>query len=81
MEEDKSRDMNQKNASLTAKLDFIEQGYDYKQNVQGINLEVFRRIMQQNQSVNDTVQNFVGKVDTTKQETVKLEALKSSFGF
>ena len=51
MEEDKSRDVNQKNASLTAKLDFIEQGYDYKQNVQGINLEVFRRIMQQNQSV------------------------------
>lgn len=29
-EEDRSRDMNQKNASLTAKLDFIEQGYDYK---------------------------------------------------
>ena len=31
--------------------------------------------------VNDTVKNFVGKLDTTKQETVKMEALKSSFNF
>lgn len=65
-EENNSRDLNQKNAALTAKLEFIEQGYDYKGNVQGMNLEVFRQIMQTNQNVNDTVSNFVGKLDTTK---------------
>jgi hypothetical protein len=32
-EEAKSRDLQQKNAALTAKLEFIEQGYDYKGNV------------------------------------------------
>lgn len=32
-EEMKSRDLQQKNAALTAKLEFIEQGYDYKGNV------------------------------------------------
>jgi hypothetical protein len=32
-EDDKARDLNKKNAALTAKLEFIEQGYDYKGNV------------------------------------------------
>ncbi len=64
-----------------AKLEFIEKGYDYNKNVQGLNLEVFRQIMEKNQSVNDTVKNFVGKLDTTKQETIKFEALKASFNF
>ena len=41
-EDERSRDLQQKNASLQAKLEFIEQGYDYKGNVQGMNLEVFR---------------------------------------
>ena len=73
--------MAQKNAALVAKLEFIEKGYDYNKNVQGLNLEVFRQIMEKNQSVNDTVKNFVGKLDTTKQETIKFEALKASFNF
>lgn len=50
-EEMRSRDLSKKFAALTAKLDFIEQGYDYKGNVQGMNLEVFRQLMQTNQSV------------------------------
>lgn len=50
-EDEKSRDLQQKNAALSAKLEFIEQGYDYKGNVQGMNLEVFRQIMQTNQNV------------------------------
>lgn len=44
-EENKERDLQQKHAALTSKLDFIEKFYDYKGNVQGMNLEVFRGLM------------------------------------
>lgn len=60
-EENNSRDLNQKNAALTAKLEFIEQGYDYKGNVQGMNLEVFRQIMQTNQNVSKIWFNLLGR--------------------
>ena len=53
-EEDRSRDLNQKFAALSAKLQFIEQGYDYQSNVKSMNLEVFRSIMQTNQSVSQS---------------------------
>jgi hypothetical protein len=60
-EEMRSRDLNKKFAALSAKLDFIEQGYDYKNNVQGMNLEVFRQLMQTNQSVRSVRLTIVGK--------------------
>lgn len=46
-----------------------------------MNLEVFRGLMQSNQSVNDTVTNFIGKLDSTKQETVRFLSLKQAFNF
>ena len=61
--------MNQKNAALTAKLQHIEQFYDYKEKVQGIPLDVFAQVMKTNQGVNETVTNFASKLDATQKDT------------
>lgn len=61
IEEDKHRDLNQKFAALSAQLEFIEKGYDSYSSVKGINLEVFRSIMQTNQNVSKPVFNVLGQ--------------------
>ena len=78
-EEAKSRDLNQKYAALAAKLEFIEKGYDYKGNVQGIQLEVLKEVMQKNSLVNEQLTNFVTKLDYTKIDTVKYIAKKVTY--
>ena len=61
IEEDKHRDLNQKFAALSAQLEFIEKGYDSYSSVKGINLEVFRSIMQTNQNVSKAVFKVLGQ--------------------
>ena len=81
VEESHSRDLNQKNAALTAKLQHIEQFYDYKEKVQGIPLDVFAQVMKTNQGVNETVTNFASKLDATQKDTFNYLSMKNAYNF
>ena len=50
-EEARNRDLNLKFAALTQKLKFIEENYDYKENVNGMNLETLKQLMKSNEQV------------------------------
>jgi len=49
MEMQKSRDLAQKHAALKAKLQFIEETYDYKGNVKEIRPELFNNVKKSNE--------------------------------
>jgi len=44
-----------------------------------MDLEVFRDLIRSNNSINETVNGFVGKVDIVKQEVQKINAAKYTF--
>lgn len=71
--------MNLKFAALTQKLAFIEQNYDYKDNVKGMNLEMLKQLMKSNDQVNTTVQDFVGRMDNVKTEIENIEIAKGRY--
>ena len=48
-EENKARDLQQKQAALKAKLQFIEDTYDYKGKVKEVNVEVFNNMRKMNE--------------------------------
>ena len=81
LEEARSRDLNQKNSALTAKLNHIESYYDYKDKVQGIPLDVFSQVMKSNQGVNETVTNFASKLDATQKDTFNYLSMKNAYNF
>ena len=62
-----------------AKQEFIEGNYDYTSTPNELNLEVFKKIVASNNDVNETVDNFVGKVDGVKKEVQKIIASRYSF--
>ena len=62
-----------------AKQEFIEANYDYTSTPNELNLEVFKKIVASNNDVNETVDNFVGKVDGVKKEVQKIIASRYSF--
>lgn len=71
-EDDKHRHLQQQNTALVAKKNFIEANYDYTSNVSEMNLEIFKGVVQSNDQVNNTVGNFVTKVDDVKKEVQKI---------
>jgi len=71
--------LNLKFAALTQKLAFIEQNYDYKDNVKGMNLEMLKQLMKSNDQVNTTVQDFVGRMDNVKTEIENIEIAKGRY--
>jgi outer membrane murein-binding lipoprotein Lpp len=50
-EEQRSRELIQRESALSAKLEYIEKGYDYKSKVKSVNTEVFRQLMAMNANV------------------------------
>ena len=50
-EEQRSRELIQRESALCAKLEYIEKGYDYKSKVKSVNTEVFRQLMTMNANV------------------------------
>lgn len=79
MEEARNRDLNLKFAALTQKLAFIEGNYDYKDNVKGMNLEMLKSLMKSNDQVNNTVTDFVGRMDNVKTEIENIEISKGRY--
>ena len=50
------------NTALKAKKDYIERTFDYSTNVTNIPVEMFSQIINSNKQVNETVDEFVGKL-------------------
>ena len=78
-QDEKHRHVQQQNTALLAKQEFIEGNYDYTSTPNELNLEVFKKIVASNNDVNETVDNFVGKVDGVKKEVQKIIASRYSF--
>ena len=62
-EEEKNRKYAKANADLKAKLQFIEEKYDYTSSATKLSLDDFRELVQSNTSVNNTVGGFTGKLE------------------
>jgi hypothetical protein len=65
----KNRDWNQTNVALKSKLKFIMDTYDYKDRVEAIETEIFKKVKKTNEEVNGTVDNFISKMEAVQQET------------
>ena len=63
IEEERYRRLAQTNAALKAKLDFINSKFDISSNVNHLNSDDFKKLMTSNNLVNDTVREFVNKLD------------------
>jgi len=64
----------QNHVSLEAKLNFINAKYDFKSNVSNLNSDDFRSLMTSNDQVNNTVKEFVGKLEVVKEELLRFDA-------
>ena len=73
-EDERNRRVQNQFIALSSKKEFIEGNYDYTSNVQDMNLDVFKRIVESNNDVNDTVDGFVSKVTGTKKEVQQILA-------
>ena len=78
-EEETHRRVQQENTALRAKLEFIEENYDYTSTATEMNLDIFSQIMRSNAEVNETVEGFVGKVGDVKKEVTKILAKRNVF--
>ena len=76
-EDEKNRKYMQANAALKAKLDFIEQKYDYTSSVKQLSLDDFKELMNSNSHVNETIDGFTQKLGTVQKEIQSLEAMKN----
>jgi hypothetical protein len=61
-EEEKNRKYAKANAALKAKLEFIEQKYDYTSSAKQLSIEDFKDLMNSNQNVNSTMDGFTAKL-------------------
>lgn len=59
----KNRDWNQTNVALKSKLKFIMETYDYKDRVEAIETEIFKKVRKTNEEVNGTVDDFISKME------------------
>lgn len=73
------RKLQQENTSLNAKKEFIESKYDYTTNVNDMNLEIFKNVVDTNVKVNATVGDFVGRVTDVKDQVAKILQAKMIF--
>lgn len=78
----RNRDLQRENTALTAKKKFIEVEYDYTGSVDGVgkNLKLFEEIIKSNQNVNNTVTNFMKRVEVTHKEVEAIIDEKSRMG-
>lgn len=79
IEDEKFRKLAQMNAALKAKLDFIQSKYDFTTNVNVLNSDDFKTLMNSNDMVNTTMKDFMGRLEVIKTDIQKYEALKYNF--
>ncbi len=78
-EDDKNRRLAQDNAALRAKLEFVQNKYDFTENVNKLSLDDFRTITVTNNMVNESIHGFMEKLNVIKEETTRMEAAKMAF--
>ena len=76
-ENEKNRKYGKANAALKAKLQFIEDKYDYTSNAKNLSIEDFKELMQSNTSVNNSLTGFAEKLQNVQKEIQTLEAMKN----
>lgn len=72
-EEENQRELSLKNAALNEKLAFIQAHYDYKSQVKKMDLDKFSKLTSSNMQINKTVEDFVKRMGTVKQEISDLD--------
>ena len=75
-ESEKNKKFMKANAALKAKLNFIEEKYDYSSSAKQMSIEDFRQIIESNLSVNKTIGGFTGKLDQIQKELQQLDAMR-----
>ena len=63
--------LQEENAAITSKFDFITKNYDFTTNLKKISMEDLKNLAQSNTLVNTTIDNFVDKVGTFKRNNVQ----------
>lgn len=76
-EEERNRKLNKIHAAHKAKLNFIEESYDYTSQAKAMSVNDFRELMESNTNFNASMGPFTGKLDGIKKEIQTLEAMKS----
>lgn len=76
-EDEKNRKYLQANAALKAKLDFIEQKYDYTSSVKQLSLDDFKDLVNSNSHINETIEGFTSKLSGVQKDIQDLEAMKN----
>ena len=76
-ENEKNRKYAKANAALRAKLQFIEDKYDYTSNAKNLSIEDFKELMNSNTSVNNSLTGFADKLLNVQKEIQSLEAMKN----
>lgn len=71
-EEERNRHLQQTYTAFAAKKEFIEAKYDYTGHANDLNLDIFKKVMETNMEVNDTVNTFMGKVTDVKNDVTKI---------
>lgn len=67
-EKDQNTKYLKQNAALKAKLDFIEQKYDYSSQAKQLSIADFKEIISSNTSVNNTLGGFTGKLENVQKD-------------
>ena len=63
--------MQEENAAVTSKYEFITKNYDFTNNLKKISMEDLKNLAQSNNLVNNTIDTFVDKVGTFKRNNVQ----------
>ena len=67
----KHKKLQEENAALVSKYDFITSNYDFTTNLKRISLEDLRNLAQSNNLVNSTIDTFVDKVGAFKKSNIQ----------
>ena len=68
IEDEKNRKYSKANAALRAKLEFIEQKYDYTSSAKVLKLDDFKDLINSNATVNSTIEGFNSKLADIQKE-------------
>lgn len=64
------------NAALKAKLQFIEDKYDYSSQAKQMSINDFKEIISSNLNVNDSLSGFAEKLQIIQKEIQRIETMK-----
>ena len=67
-EDEKNRRLSKLNAAHKAKMQFIEEKYDYTSKAKSMSLQDFRELMESNVAVNSSLTPFTGKLEAVQKE-------------